>query len=176
MKIDKSRKSKELKDSKNPKIEALANEIINDGIPTATTGRNFTEDEPESVQETGCVSTLPLFPIPPVSDSDQVRENRPKKSKLATPLESRRQRNELSKNPKIQTLVNENNDDKAESLVSTLSTEATLDAVEAAPSEFEPVQEVVFDVIKAETCNDERKDADIDKRNDNKLNSERSEM
>ena len=161
--------------SKNPRIEALANEIINDGIPTTTTGRNFTEDESESVQESGRVSTLPLFPIPPVSDSDQVRENHPKKSKVATPLESRSQRSELSKNPKIQTLVNEINNDKAEVLSSTLPPKVTHDIVEAASSECEPLQEVVVSGIKTETCNDERKDADIDKRNDNKMNGEKRE-
>ena len=53
--------------------------------------------------------------VPPVSDSDQVLENQPKKSKVATLDELRSQRSESSKNPKIQTSVNEkSNNDKAE--------------------------------------------------------------
>ena len=75
----------------------------------------------------------------------------------------------------IQTLTNEINNDKAEVLSSALSPEGTLDVVEAASSEFKPMQEAVFGVMKTETCNDERKDADTDKINDNKLNGEKRE-
>ena len=109
--------------------------------------------------------------VPSVSDSDQVRENHPKKSKVATPNESRSQRSELPKNPKIQTSVNEsNNSDKAETSV---SPEVVLDVAEAVPSEMEPLQEVILDIHKTEACNDKIKDADIDI--DNKFNDEKLE-
>ena len=85
------------------------------------------------------------------------------------------QRSELPKRSKIQTLVNEINNDKAESLSSIVSPEVTLDVIEAVPSEFEPLQEVVLDINKTEACNDEITGVDINKRSDNKYNDEKIE-